>query len=196
MYTQDWDYRPPPPAMRMPDNSWQTWPQLLKTYVPDTSTYVNPANPVTPFASGLTHPTKGYPIPTSYALNRRVWGVFSAGPFPMDNLELPARTVLFLEAGPMGRDGRALRSASDPPRIALLDYGDTTDRVQGLCPYPTSHGGKMAVVAADGHAVSITVEHYAPNDPHHDRLYGRLGGTIFNWNGGYLNGRTDLPPRE
>jgi prepilin-type processing-associated H-X9-DG protein len=80
--------------------------------------------------------------------------------------------------------------------FALLDYGDTTDRYRNLFAYPSPHDGRMTVVAADGHGLLITVDHYGPADGSHDPLYGRVGGNIYNWNGGHPNGETDRPPRE
>jgi hypothetical protein len=195
LYAQDWDGCLMPPAKRLPDGAWQTWPEGLRPYVAPQSTFVNPANPVALSGKGARHPVYGYPVRTSYALNRRVWDTFAPGPFPMENLELPGQTALLVEAGPMWRD------PLHPPRgpaspFALLDYGDTTDRVNGLSPYPSSHDGRMVAVAADGHGVLLKVEHYSPPDGPRDPLYGRIGDNLYNWNGGHPNGQTDRPPRE
>lgn len=191
LYAQDWDGRMMPPAARLPEGTWLTWPQVLDAYVEPSETFLNPANP---FQNGFPrHPEHGYPVRTGYALNRRFWGVFSPGPFPLDNLELPEQTALFVEAGPMWRSPVHAGPRAD---IALLDYGDTMDRVHGMCPYPSPHNGKMAVVAADGHAQAVTVAHYTPDQGPHDPLYGRIGGKIYNWNGGFPNGETDTSPRE
>jgi hypothetical protein len=85
---------------------------------------------------------------------------------------------------------------TDRSAFARLIYSDTLDRVDGFCPYPSPHAGKMVVVAADGHAEVIDIEHYTREDGAHDRLYGRLGKDLYNWNGGHPNGETDRPPRE
>ncbi len=191
LYAQDWDGRLMPVAERLPEGPWQTWPETLRPYVSGDSTYENPSNPTT---AATHHPTAGYPIRASYALNRRFWNTFSPGPFPLDNLELSEQTVLFVEAGPFwGRPTRKLRS--DTPERALLDYGDTTDRLHDLCPYPSTHDGRIAVVAADGHGLIVNVEHYDLKT-RHDPMFGRIGGSIYNWNGGHPNGETDRPPRE
>ena len=55
---------------------------------------------------------------------------------------------------------------------------------------------EAGVVAVDGHAVMVEVKHYGPEDSPHDPLYGRIGNSIYNWNGGHPNGETDTPPRE
>ncbi len=197
LYAQDWDGRMMRPAEHRPDGSWRTWVEALRPYTGPSSVFSNPSNPVAPFGPEAHHPLDGYPIASSYALNRRFWDTFSPGPFPLDNLELPGQTVLFAEAGPMWRDPRvAPRQPSDRASIALLDYGDTTDRVQGFYAYPSSHAGRMALVAADGHGVVVRVAHYSAADGPHDPLYGRVGDSLYNWNGGYLNGQTDRPPHE
>ncbi len=190
-YAQDWDGRAMAPALRMPDGQWRTWVDPMRAYVSRTA-FNNPANRVPPSESPVRHPTDGYTIYTSYALNRRFWNTFGPGSFPLENLELPGQTVLFVEAGPMWRSPRAASPAAPP--IAYLDYGDTTDRYRNLYPYPAPHNGRMAVVAADGHGVVVTVEHYAPGA--HDTQYGRLGGSLYNWNGGHPNQETDRPAHE
>ena len=193
-YAQDWDSRLMPPATRSDDSQWLTWPRTLRPYVSGADTvFSNPANPITPFHSDVKHPTQGYPIDSSFALNRRFWGAFSSGPFPTANLEMPEQTVLFVEAGPLWGEPRRELTQS---RLALLDYGDMLDRVSGLVPYPSTHDGRMAVIAADGHGLMITVEHYNSNDGPHDPLFGRIGPSMYNWNGGHPNGETDSPPRD
>lgn len=191
LYAQDWDGRLMPVAERSADGGWQTWPDTLRPYVGGDSTFLNPANPT---VAATHHPTAGYPVRSSYAFNRRFWNTFSPGPFPLENLELSEQTVLFVEAGPFWNDPIRKVRATDP-HPALLDYGDTTDRRQSLVPYPSTHDGRMAVVAADGHGVIVTVEHYDAKT-RHDTQYGRLGGNIYNWNGGHPNGETDRAPRE
>lgn len=195
LYTQDWDGCPPVPAERQGDGSWHLWPDRLRGYIGSESLLSCPANPVPADPKSLRHPTHGYSVATSYALNRRVAGVFDPGPFPLENLELPSQTALFVEAGPLRRDPRHPYHASALP-LAVLDYGDTCDRVQGLSPYPSLYGGRMAVVAMDGHALTVHVAHYGPEDGPHDPVFGRLGSAIYNWNGGYPNGQTDQPRHE
>ena len=195
LYAQDWDGCTMPPAYRTGENEWRTWPVTLKAYVAPRTVFSDPANPVDFADSRLRDPANGFPVPTSYALNRRFWNTFASGPFPLDNLELASQTVLFVEAGPLWKAGG--QSPTDaPPLFARLDYGDTLDAVAGLCPFPSPHGGKMTVVAADGHTATVTVEHYRASDGPHDALYGRVGANIYNWNGGHPNGETDRPPRE
>ncbi len=191
LYAQDWDGRPVPVAEKLPDGSWQTWPDSLRSYVGTTANFQNPANPTT---EATHHPTVGYPVHASYALNHRLWNTFSRGPFPMENIELPEQTAMFVEAGPFWHSPKH-PSSTDTTALALLDYGDMTDRVDGLCPYPSTHDGRLAVVAADGHGILLTVEHY-PKKGRHDTLYGRIGGSLYNWNGGHPNGETDRPPHE
>ena len=191
LYAQDWDGRLMPVAERLPEGRWQTWPDTLRPYVSGDTTFESPSNPTT---AATHHPTAGYPIRASYALNRRFWNTFSPGPFPLDNLELSEQTAMFVEAGPFwSRPTRKLRS--DTPAFALLDYGDTTDRLHDLYPYPSAHDGRIAVVAADGHGLIVTVEHY-DRKTRHDTMFGRIGGSLYNWNGGHPNGETDRAPRE
>jgi hypothetical protein len=193
LYAQDWDSNTTPPACEISERMWLTWPRLLQPYVSPDSTFSNPSNPLIPFHSSIRDPTHDYPIDSGYAVNHRLWNTFSPGPFPLDNLELPEQTVLFVEAGRMWEN--PLRK-TDGRTIGLLDYGDTTDRYARLSPYPSTHDGRMAVVAADGHGVLLTVQHYGSKDGPHDTTYGRLGSGIYNWNGGHPNGETDRPPKE
>ncbi|HLK57123.1 MAG TPA: hypothetical protein VKU00_11190, partial [Chthonomonadaceae bacterium] len=95
LYAQDWDSRLMPIAVQQPDSQWLTWPRLVRPYFSgDDSIFSNPANPVVPFHSEVHHPRYGYPIDSSYALNRRFWDTFASGPFPLDNLEMPEQTAL------------------------------------------------------------------------------------------------------
>lgn len=192
-YAQDWDSETMPPAAQFSKRMWLTWPRLLQPYVSPDSTLSNPSNPLVPFHSSIRDPIHDYPIDSAYAINRRLWNTFSIGPFPLDNLELPEQTVLFVESGRMWSN--PLRW-SQGLNIGLIDYGDTTDRYAGLSPYPSTHDGRMAVVAADGHGIILTVLHYETKDLPHDVLYGRIGSGIYNWNGGHANGETDRPPKE
>ena len=130
---------------------------------------------------------------SSFSINSRLWNQFGAGPFPLDNIELADQTVLFVEGGRMSRVARRFQPGRT---VAYLAYGDTTDQLGTYFPYPSTHNGQMAVVAADGHGVLLNVAHYTSHDGLHDRLYGRIGAGIYNWNGGHPNGETDRPPKE
>ena len=195
LYAQDWDERPMPPVLKVETANqiqWQAWPQTLLPYLPDKATLDNPLNPL---AKTTTDPTGAYPVTSAYALNSRFYDTFGPGAYPLDDLELPNRTALFIEAGPMQKDP----FAPVPPAasaIARLDYGDISDTANGLFCYPSSHNGKIALVAADGHAETVSVAHYRPTDGPHDKTYGRIGGALYNWNGGFATGETDKPARE
>ena len=194
LYTQDWDDRPMPPVLHLTDNSWRTWPETLLPYLASRAPLDNPLNPL---QKHTLHPKDGYKISAGYALNRRFWNTFGTGPYSLDDLELPYRTALFVEAGPMRPDPlHAPSAANRPVPLGILDYGDIGDRFNALSPYPSAHHGKIALVAADGHAELVTVAHYNATDGLHDALYGRIGGTLYNWNGGYPNGETDYAPHE
>jgi len=198
-YAEDWDERMPPPIQKMPDGFTVTWPRLIRPYVLLDEAFSNPLNPVVPFAQKplLRDPLDGHAIDTSYALNRRFWGEFVPGAFPARNLEMPERTALLVDAGRMAADGRHPRIAGpSTPGVAVDLYGDTTDRIGGLCPYPSVDGGQISVIAVDGHAVATKVLYYIQADGPHDKRLGRIGDSIYNWNGGHDNGATDTPPRE
>jgi prepilin-type processing-associated H-X9-DG protein len=70
-------------------------------------------------------------------------------------------------------------------------YHDTAGRAAA---FPALHDERMNVAAADGHVATVKPAHYAMNG--HDPLLGRLGGSIYNWNGGHPNGDTAGPPKE
>ena len=195
LYSQDWDDRPPPPVLAVvtpAGTQYRTWPQFLLSYLPDKTTLDNPLNPL---AKNTTDPTGKYAVTSGYALNSRFYNTFGPGTYPLDNLELPYRTVLFIEAGPTQSDPLHPVPA-DASAVARLDYGDVGNVVNGRFCYPSPHHGKIALVAADGHAETVAVAHYRPTDGPHDRRYGRVGGAIYNWNGGFATGETDKPPRE
>jgi prepilin-type processing-associated H-X9-DG protein len=195
LYAQDWDGRPMPIAMRGANEKWVTWPMTLLHYLASSAKLENPSNPTCDL--NVTHPTEAYRIRAGYALNRRFWNTFGRGAFPIDNLDVPAQTALFVEAGRMWKDPLVPPTPQNPAApFAVLDYGDVGERVRGYCPYPSTHNGRMAVVAADGHAELVKVEHYDPAEKSHDPMYGRIGGGIFNWNGGYPSNELDRPPRE
>ncbi len=197
LYAQDWDGRIMAPARKLPNATWETWPEVLKAYISDSSTYENPANPVGGSGRPFKHPTLLYAVHTSYAMNRRFWDTFSPGPFPLENLEISGQTVLFVEAGPMKLNPRRPEASDnrDQP-YALLDYGDTTDMINLLYPYPSTHAGKMAIAAADGHVALTKVFYYSAQDGRHDIMLGNIGNGIYNWNGGRANGETDRPAHE
>lgn len=184
LYAQDNEGCLPPPEQRRSDGGWRTWVDALEPYVVREGTTVCPANP----AQGARNPYQGYPFPHSFALNERFYGVFAPGPFPIENLEIQARTVLLVEGGWFRAEGPFGRPTYP---WAMSVYWDTAWWPNV---YPSPHAGRMNVVAADGHAITVTVAHYSAAD--HDPLYGRLGGTIYNWNGGHPNGETSGPPRE
>ena len=193
LYAQDWDSNVMPPPIQTGPQEWVTWPTLVRPYVSPDSSFSNPANPVLPFRSSLRDPIHDYPVNSSYAINKRFWNTFAPGSFPLDNLELPEQTVLFVEAGRMWPSPYRVENGKN---AAFLEYGDTTDRFYNLVPYPSCHGGRMAIVAADGHGLLISVAHYSSKEGAHDPLYGRVGSNIYNWNGGHVNGNTDLPAKD
>ena len=199
LYSQDWDERMPPPARQVRDG-FISWPRLIRPYVLLDDAFSNPSNPVKPFADRpLLHDAaeERRPVDTSYALNRRFWGEFGPGAFPVGNLEIPEMTALIVEAGRMAADPRHPRLSRAPVSgIAVDTYGDTTDRIQGMSPYPSVHGGQFGIVAVDGHGVMTRVLFYAPKDGPHDAKFGRIGDSIYNWNGGHPNGETDRPAHE
>lgn len=162
-------------------HGYRTWVDISRTYLGQRGLNTCPANPAPHCIQAIHH----FPFPHSYALNQRFWNVFFKGPFPLDNLELADQTALLVESGPIR--GRP----AGKPCESLDFYWDTAWWPQA---YPSPHGGKMNVVAADGHAVTLTVAHYDSN--HHNAIYGRLGGRIFNWNGGHPNGDTGSAPYE
>ena len=117
---------------------------------------------------------------------RRLSRVASANdpesPFPIENLELPAQTALVVESGALTQPSTNYSAA------AYWDIGEQPGA------YPSPHTHRMNIAAADGHVVGLKIAHYSLAG--HDPLYGRLGGSIFNWNGGHPNGDTAGPPRE
>lgn len=183
LYAQDHDGRFPPPEYRIASGDWRTWVDPLNYLISPDKITSCPRNP----AEGARHPAFGFAYPHSYALNERFYGVFSSGPFPVENLELPAQTVLLAESG--GFHGPA------PARSNGFWCMDVyTDTAKWPAAFSSPHDQKMNVSAADGHVVSVKVAHYSAEG--HDSFYGRLGGSIYNWNGGHPNGDTSGPPRE
>lgn len=200
LYAQDWDSLPVPSVEHRHDGTWLTWPRRLNAYGALPTVLSNPANSISTLPNPLNDfhdPKRGFVVTTSYALNQRFWNTFASGPFPADNLELPAQTALFVEAGPMSMSPlHPPQNAEESKGLAVLEYGDCQDRFGPLIPYPSTHDGRLAVVAADGHATSFHVEHYTHKEGPHNSLYGRIGGDMYNWNGGHPNGEVDRPPIE
>jgi prepilin-type processing-associated H-X9-DG protein len=194
LYAQDYDGCLPLTARKQTDGMWLTWTDDIKSYTQLRSTLDNPSNPI---EGTVIEPTMGFKVKTSYALNRRFYGQFSGGPFPLENLDVANQTALLVEAGPMWTlTGRETNASPRRSHDARIEYGDTMDRYRGLVPYPSTHGGRIAIAAADGHAAAVRVEHYSAADGPHDTLYGRIGGELYNWNGGHPNGEIDRPPHE
>jgi len=183
LYQQDHDGRLPPPDYALPDGEWRHWVGILQPYITHEEITVCPVNG----ARGAREPRHGYLFPYSYALNERFFGVFGPGPFPLENLEIPAQTALLVESG--GWRGRAPGG-----QTGLWSASVYTDTARWPAAYPSPHDERMNVAAADGHVVTVKVAHYQPGG--HDPLYGRLGGTIYNWNGGHPNGDLGGPPIE
>jgi prepilin-type processing-associated H-X9-DG protein len=184
LYAQDHDGRFPPTDYRLPDGTWRPWAAVLHPYYDDPAVLTCPSNR----AESATEPYRGYRYPYSYSLNMRFYGVFSRGPYPLENLELPGQTALVVESGRYRTDG-PFGKRTYP--WAMAGYWDTAWWPGG---YPSPHLRRMNVAAADGHVVWLPVAHYRPGA--HDALYGRLGRSIYNWNGGHPNGDTAGPPRE
>jgi prepilin-type processing-associated H-X9-DG protein len=184
LYAQDHDGRLPPTDYRLPNGKWRNWLTILLPYIGQDNIAVCPANP----AGGARDPFFGYPYPYSYALNSRFFDWFHPGSFPIENLEIPAQTALLVEGGSYRADGP----------FGAPAYPWATSRYWDMAwwpnVYPSPHNRRMNVAAADGHVVSVKVAHYRPDG--HDPLYGRLGGSIYNWNGGHPNGDTGGPPHE
>lgn len=184
LYSQDHDGALPPIHYQLSDGTWRHWVTILGPYFEPRKITVCPANP----ADDAREPWRNYPFPHSYALNERFFGRFGPGPFPVECLELPAQTALLVEGGAYRADGP---SAGPTHLWAMSWYWDTAWWPNA---YASPHRQKMNVAAADGHVVNLEVAHYTPEG--HDPLYGRLGKSIYNWNGGHPNGDTSGPPRE
>jgi prepilin-type processing-associated H-X9-DG protein len=188
LYAQDYSGGLPPPEEKLAHSTWRTWVDVTEPYRIEPSDRRTieecPGNPV----GVARNPRHGYPYRSSYALNRRFFGQFGPGPYPIFNLEIPERTALIVEAGRFRAESPFGRPAGREAESAYWDTGTTP------LAYPSAHLGRMNLAAADGHAKSIIVRHYSTAG--HDALYGRIGGSIYNWNGGHPNGKTELPPRE
>lgn len=178
-YAQDYDGCLPPARCERVH-----WASLLQPYLGQDPLEPCPTHPIghshDPYGSGA--------VPVGLGLNVRFDGYFAAGPFPLDNLEIPTQTALLVEAGPVLLDGPFGVRRTD---WAVPWYWDTSWWPGA---YPSVHGKRNNVVAADGHAVSMKVAHYSKTG--HDPVLGRFGGSVYNWNGGYRNGWTLGPPAE
>ncbi len=191
LYAQDWDSCPVP-LQGAGANANTTWVDYLAPYIEPEDTE-NPLNPLLPNSTEENNHT---PVRSGYALNYRFWDTFGKGAYPLTHLELPAQTALFVEAGSPWRDPLSPPvSPKDRLQNATEIYRDTTDKIAGYSPYPSARSGKIAVVAADGHIVTVKVAYYEPKALH-NTLYGRIGENIYNWNGGFEGGKTDGKPRE
>ena len=184
LYAQDHDWRLPPPEALTSQGVWRSWVNISQPYLDRKLPTTCPANP----ATGAVNPYHEYPYPHSYALNARFHGVFAPGPYPIESLEIPEGTALLVESGRVRRDG-PFDSGTYP--WAMAAYWDTAWWPGA---YPSPHLGRMNLVAADGHAVHVKVAHYTPEG--HDPLYGLIGRSVYNWNGGHPNGDTSGPARQ
>ncbi len=176
LYGQDHDGCLPMGDYSLGSNKWRTWVDLLHSYLAQDEKLFCPLLPMT----DVKESTHGYPMPSSYTLNERFFGKFSTGPYPIDNLEIPAQTAMIVEGGPF----------KSKPAVGAILYGDLYTQPER---HNTPHDGKLNVAAADGHVVTLKPPAKIID---HDVLYGRLAGTIFNWNAGYPNGHTAGPPHE
>ncbi len=191
LYAQDYDGGLPQPIDSRACIDWTT---RLRGYNIHKSTLINPSN----HSDVPIHdPLDACQVHSGYALNERFYGYFAKGPFPLYNLEIPEQTALLVEAGPMwNRTGRHGDAGVKSSHYGMFAYTDTEDRVSNLVPFPSTHNGRLAIVAADGHALSVRVMHYSKKDGPHNRIYGRIGNDIYDWNGGRMNGHTESPPQE
>ncbi len=184
LYAQDHESCFPPSQYVRSDGKWRTWVDVLDPYTGRRDLAECPINK----APGGLSAQFEFAYPYSYALNSRFFGAFGPGPFPLDNLEIPFKTALLVESGK-----RRKQSPFGPAYGSEVanTYWDT-----GADPlaYPSPHNGSMNVAAADGHVLGLRIAHYNLNG--HDPQFGRLGGTIYNWNGGHPNGDTAGPPHE
>jgi len=94
LYTQDHDGRLPPPDYQA-DGRWRSWLDISAPYLTSERIAVCPANR----ADGAVKAHHGYKYPYTYALNERFFGVFSPGPFPLENLEIAPQTAMLVEGG-------------------------------------------------------------------------------------------------
>ncbi|MEP6754969.1 MAG: hypothetical protein ABJA67_05670 [Chthonomonadales bacterium] len=179
LYAQDHDSRLPIPNYEGPNGEWRSWPDLLRSYVASDEKLVCPLLSV----ADAKEIQSGYDFPAGCTLNERFYGTFGPGPFPIENLEMPAQTAMLVEGGRFQVPGKS-------GWFTTSTYGDLATQPDR---YSRPHSGRLNVAAADGHVVTLKP---ATKIFDHDRLYGRLAGTIYNWNGGHPNGETVGPPRE
>jgi len=188
LYAQDYDGALPPPEEKLADSTWRTWVDLTESYRIEPSDQRSVVECPGNLVGTARNPRHGYPYRSSYALNRRFHKHFSPQPFPIFNLEIPERTALIVEAGRFRASSPLGPPAKAEAESAYWDTGTTP------LAYPSPHFGRMNLAAADGHAKTVEVRYYTLVG--HDPVYGRIGGHIYNWNGGHRNGKTELAPME
>ena len=179
LYAQDHDSRLPMPEYQKANGEWRSWPDLLRSYVSSDEKLVCPLLSIA--ESKEIH--AGYKFEAGCTLNERFYGTFAPGPFPIENLEMPAQTAMLVEGGRFKVPGKK-------GWFTTSTYGDLASQPGK---YSLPHGGRLNVAAADGHVVTLKPPIVILD---HDRLFGRLAGSIYNWNGGHPNGDTASPPRE
>jgi len=184
LYAQDYDGCLPPPETPLGGGRWRSWSSVAEPFAANMDIWQCPVNP----AEGARELRKGYLYACSYALNGRFHDRFGPGPFPLENLELPEQTALLVEAG------RRRRSSPFGPPAGDRAAAVYTDVAEDPLAFPSPHGGMMSIAAADGHVETVRVAAYDGRG--HDPVYGRIGASLYNWNGGRPNGQTHLPPRE
>jgi hypothetical protein len=184
LYSEDYETCLPPPSAAGIDGRKVFWTDAVSPYLVEKHLFQCPWNN----ATGALEIQSHQPYPCSYALNERFFGYFAPGPYPLSNLEIPAQTALLVEAGKLRTDGPF---SAPSGLLAACSYSDVMGN--GSL-YPSPHGKMMSVVTVQGNAVLIKVEHYKAGM--HDPEYGRIGDDIYNWNGGFPNGKTVGPPHE
>lgn len=184
IYAQDNTGCLPPVRSKLETERTRFWLEAIDAYLPLRGLGACPANP----AADCQDTRTGDRFGGSYALNERFFGVFAPGPMAVEHVELPNQTVLLVEAGHQRADRPFGPPAGQSCRAGYWDTGEHP------LFHPSVHAGKMSVSAADGHALALEVAHYSLEG--HDPLLGRLGGQIYNWNGGFPNGNLRGAPRE
>jgi prepilin-type processing-associated H-X9-DG protein len=194
LYAQDHDSCLPPPECRVSAPGveppvWRHWGSLIDYCLSEDQRTVCPILSV----EDAREERRGYPFTFSYGLNQRFYGFFGEGSFPVDNLELPERTILLTESERFKDPAGKSSGSGDSWRISSI-YTDYFERPSA---FPAAHEGRINVAAADGHVKNIEPARAGQDYPGvHDRKFGRLGGSLYNWNGGHPNGRTFDPPRD
>jgi prepilin-type processing-associated H-X9-DG protein len=179
LYAQDHDGNLPVPEYTKSDGSQRTWVNLLQSYLAQDEKLSCPLLDM----SNVKDRSGKYSVASSLTLNERFFGKFSSGAFPLDNLEIPGQTAMVVEGGPYTLSPSGNKSGE-------ITYSDLFTHRSW---YNAPHTGKINVAAADGHLVTLTPPKSIVG---HDAMYGRLAGTIYNWNGGHPNGDTAGYPRD